>query len=101
MTLSSHSLLKNISRDIPRRLIRKFANGSEPIPPNLVESLTAEQRAALVSLYQLLIIEAEIKKVKMVMRTLILLAILAASVVGELGPSVSQLLKELSQMLGD
>ena len=95
MTLSPHRLLKYVPCNVTRRLVAKLAKRREPVSPDLIQGLTVEQRAQFVALYQLFVLEAEIKKVRVVMRTIVLIAILAASVIGEFWHVMPKFLPEL------
>lgn len=84
MAPDARDFFKAISSDIARRLGRELTYSSEPIPPDFVEHLTSEQIAQLVMFQQLLVREMHIKKIRMIMRSVIFLAVLAAAVISDL-----------------
>ncbi len=81
MPLRTRHFLKNISASVSSALVRKFANGGESIPPDVLKELTREERVSLILAVQLLATEYKIKRAKMIVRALVLVAIFSASVI--------------------
>ncbi len=79
------NLLKYIPGDIASGLKGKLSDCGEAVAPELLESLTSEERIAVVLAVELLVIEAQIKYRRMIVRAIVIVAILAAVVISD-GP---------------
>lgn len=92
MSPRTRHFLKNVPAGISRTLVSELSKGSKPIPPKILEDLAGEERIALIVAIQLLVTERKIKTTKVIMRSLVFIAILAASVIAN--PRVAEVMSE-------
>ena len=83
MSPRTRDFLKYVPGTVSSAFVRKFANRSKSIPPDVLESLTSEERIAAIVAVQLLITERKIKNTQMIMRTIVIVAVLTACVVAD------------------
>ena len=88
----TRDLLKDVPRAVRSAFIRKLSNGTEAETPDGLEHLTREEIVAIAIAEQLLIREIQIKKTRMIVRTIQLIAVLTAVVIAD--PSVWKLAPE-------
>ena len=99
----SSYLLKTVPRSIRRALERELSNGAPTDWPELLKSLTSEQRVSIIIVKELLVAEIKAKNTRMVVRTIQLLAVLATVVIANLpgGEPLSDALHKFLIMLFD
>ncbi len=83
VSFRSRNFLKNVSGCVSSRLVRQFSNGGKSVSPEVLKGLTNVERIALVLAIQLLITERDVKRTKMVVRAIVIVAILAAGVISD------------------
>ncbi len=84
MGLFTRDFFEYIPGDIASGLKLKIAENGEAVTPELIEALTSEERIAVVLAVELLVIEAQVKYRRMVVRAIIVIAVLAAVVILQL-----------------